>query len=115
MGKFIQDFGAGEVIPLELRHFLQVDSSGNPTVCLRDLCDYPQDMDNPRKIPPLTGPPSGGNSSKAKHARAVEILTSGRSNAGDGDRLGRDIFTTPTEHHHPVYRDSSNTGYMPGI
>ena len=92
----------GEVRTLDLRHFLQGGSSGDPTVCLRDLGDYPQDMEKPQRIPPLIGPPYGGNASKVIHARAVGILSYGHSNVGGGNRLGGDIFPKPPEHHCPV-------------
>ena len=50
-----------------------------------------------------------------RHAGAVGIPTSGRSNGGGGDRVGGYICPTPPEHHRPVYCDSSDTGAMSGV
>ena len=50
-----------------------------------------------------------------RHADTVGITTSGHINIGGGDRVGEDICSTPPEHHHPVYPNSSNTGAISGV
>ena len=97
---------------MDLRHFLQGGSSGDPTVCLRDLGDDPQDREDPRRILPLSDQPYDGNESKKRNAGAVGIPTSGCCNVGSGDILVGYICTTPPEHHRLVYPNSSNTAAM---
>ena len=115
MGMFLQYFGSGGVIPPDLQNFLQGSISGNPIVWLIDLGDEPKDREDPRRIIPQGGPQSGGNSSKTRHCRDVGIPASGCSNYGGGNRGGGDIRSPPSEQHRPVYRDSSNTGYIYGV
>ena len=55
MVKFIQDFGVGGGRPMDLWHFFEVGSSGNPPIWIRDLGDDPQCGEDPRRIPPQCG------------------------------------------------------------
>ena len=56
----------------------------------------------------------GGDKTEAVHVGVVVIPASGRRNVGSGARGGGDTFPLPTEHHRPVYCDSSDTGAMSG-
>ena len=91
----LQDFWSGGVRPPDLRHFLQGGSLGKPPFCIGDLVDDPQDMEDPRRIPPQGGPPSGGNATNLGHGGTVVIPTSGSGNGGSGARVGVDICPHP--------------------
>ena len=80
MGTFIQILGAGRGRPPDLRHFLQFISSGDSIFWIGDLVDHPQDMEDPWRIPPQGGPPSGNNKVKVGYGGTVGITTSGRRN-----------------------------------
>ena len=98
----LTDSRAGGGGPPDLQEPLQGGGSGDPTIFLRDLGDYPQDREDPPRITPLNGKLFGGDSSKERHVGAAEIPTSGSRNRGSEDRVGGYIFSTPPDHHCPV-------------
>ena len=114
MGTFIHILGAGRGRPPDLRHFLHVISSGDPIFWIGDLVDYPQDREDPWRIPPHGDPPSGNNKVEAGYGGTVGITTSGRRNVRCEGIGGGYIFPSPSEHCRPVYCDSSDNGDMYG-
>ena len=112
MGKFIQEFGEGGGRPPDFCNFLQGGGSGNPIVGLVDLGDDLHDRNDPRRITPQGGPPSGRNEDKAGHVRATGIPAPGCINDKNGDIGGVEICPPPQEHHLSIYHDSSDTGAM---
>ena len=80
----IQDFWAGGEIPPDLRHFLQGGSPGEPLVWIGDLVDDTQDREDPWRIPPQVGPPSGVNANNTVHGGTVLLPASGCSNGSGG-------------------------------
>ena len=57
----------------------------------------PQDWEDPCRVPPHGGPPSGGNVSDVAHGRQVGLTTSVCVNDCSGFGGGGDVHLPPTE------------------
>ena len=59
--------------------------SGNAVVCIVNLYDELQDLEDPWLIPPQGVPPYGDNANEVRHGRVVVIPAYGCINGGGGD------------------------------
>ena len=114
MGSDVQDLGPGGVIYLDLLNVLQIVRVGSIFLRIRDMGDDPPDRSNPGGFPPQGGPLFGGDAIIAQYGGALGIPVTGGGDVGGGNGGGGYIFPTTTEHHRPIYRDSSNIGFVYG-
>ena len=89
-------FWGGRGQTSDLWNTLQDGRSGRPIVWIRYLGDDPQDQANPFQIPPQGSLLIRGNSSGARHVKAVGVPIFGGSYRDSGPRGNGDIIPPPT-------------------
>ena len=98
----------------DLWYALQSLRAGDTFVLLGDMGDDPLDWSNPWGFTPQGGPPFVRDATSARYGGALVIPSTGGGDVASGPGGSGEVCLTLPEHHHPIYRDSSDIEAVSG-